>query len=292
MYRARSSRRRGKGLLFISLWAGIVLLALGVAAGVFLFGGGQDAPETRIDRPAPDPLLPVSLDSPFFPGLEESDGRRLPGASVASPDGSVVVMLPGSMAVAMPLLEFRDLPAGALGELPPGRSPPIRAFYIALHNPHGMPGQSPPAEYATLQVRLTERDYDAAGGDPFRLTIRRYDEAAQAWEEPYAALDLPWLRVHVTTDALGLFAIAVMTDVADNIQAPPPRLFRAGNSSSDDTAASRVSAGSRVVSNAHSYAPAGGYANANPGAGAYADRRPRPNAYAHPYAYRYPSCWA
>ena len=291
MYRARSSRRRGKGLLFVFLWAGIALLALGVAGGVFLFGGGRDAPETRTDRSAPEPWLPVSLDSPFFPAPGESDGPRLPGASVASPDGSVVVLLPGSMAVAQPALEFRDVPAGALAELPPGRSPPIRAFYIALHNPYGMPGQSLPSEYATLQVRLTERDYDAAGGDPFRLTVRRYNEGAQAWEEPYAALDLPWLRVHVTTDALGLFVVAVMPDVADNIQPPPP-LFRAGNSYSDDRAIPRVSAGSRVVSDAYADAPAGAYAN--PGAGADSVHRPWPNRYAHPDAEADagPGCWA
>ena len=77
-------------------------------------------------------------------------------------------------------------------------------------------------------MRLTEHDYELADGDPYRLVVQRYNYASQVWEETPASLDLPWLRVHVTTDALGLFVTTVRLEentgdpAAVMTEDPPP----------------------------------------------------------------------
>ena len=92
---------------------------------------------------------------------------------------------------------------------PPDFSGLIRAFYVALHAPGGATWQPHSPEPATLEVRLTERDYELADGDPHRLVVQRYNYSSQVWEEAPTSLDLPWLRIHTTTDALGLFATTI-----------------------------------------------------------------------------------
>ena len=60
-----------------------------------------------------------------------------------------------------------------------------------------------------MEVLLTERDFNLADGDPYRLVVQRYNHSTQTWEQSPTSLDLPWIRVHVTIDALGLFVTTV-----------------------------------------------------------------------------------
>ena len=217
MSRARKSNSPLPYPRLLLLWPGIALLSLGVVCGAFLVSRAPDAEETRIQqRPPPSEPPPLSpAPTPDEPA---------PLVSMTSPDGSVVVTLPQALADGNPRLEFREVPTASLEELPPGYSPPIRAFYLALHTPKGTPWQPRPPVSATIAIRLTEKDYHLADGNPYRLVVQRYNDSEQAWEKPLISLDLPWLRVHVTTDALGLFTTTASTAASGRapvVELPP-----------------------------------------------------------------------
>ena len=91
----------------------------------------------------------------------------------------------------------------------------MRAFYVELLDPDETPWQPREPQPATLAVLLTEADYDMADGDPYRLSVQRYNQSSGSWEETQTVVDLPWLRVPVTTDALGLFATVAVDDEED-----------------------------------------------------------------------------
>ena len=93
--------------------------------------------------------------------------------------------------------------------------PLMRAFYVALLAPDKTLWQPREPQPATLAVLLTEADYDMADGDPYRLSVQRYNQSSASWEETQTVVDLPWLRVPVTTDALGLFATVAVDDEED-----------------------------------------------------------------------------
>ena len=190
------------------LWPVITVLFIVSAGGVFILGCAPDVAEVGETQPAPLPQSTPDVLTTGNPALSES---------LSSPDGSVVVILPGGLKAGKPLLVYRDLATGSAEKLSSGYSLSARSFYVALQAPGGAAWQPPSLEPVTLAVRLTERDYDLADGDPHRLVVQRYDDAKQVWEEAPTLLDIPWLRVHVTTDSLGLFAttIKLKDDVAN-----------------------------------------------------------------------------
>ena len=188
--------------LFILLWLGIASLSLAAVALAFILGSEPQGEETG---QAKYEYLPLPEFPPPSPTPEEPESS----AMMVSPDGSVVVTVPRSFAAGKPRLVFREMSTTSSAGFPSGYPPPIRAFYVALHNPDGTPWKGHAPEAATLAMRLTEQDYTLIEGDPYRLVVQRYNESAQLWEEAPTSLDLPWLRVHITTDTLGLFATTV-----------------------------------------------------------------------------------
>lgn len=187
-------------VIFRLLIASMVLTIMGVGCRVGPESPVEDHAETVRTPSARDYL---SYFTPEIPGLSDR---------VSSSDGTVVISLPKSLAAANVLLDISSIPAG---ELPLGRMPPMRAFYIALLAPDKTPWQPREPQPATLAILLTEADYDLADGDPYRLSVRRYNQSSGSWEETQAVVDLPWLRVPVRTDALGLFATVAIDDEED-----------------------------------------------------------------------------
>ena len=167
--------------------------------------------ESPVEDPAETARIPLALDYLSHFTLE------IPALSdqVSSSDGSVVISLPKGLATANLLLIKRKISTIPAAELPLGQMPPMRAFYIALLAPDKTPWQPREPQPATLEVLLTEADYDMADGDPYRLSVQRYNQSSGSWEETQAVVDLPWLRVPVTTDALGLFATVAVGDEED-----------------------------------------------------------------------------
>ena len=101
-------------------------------------------------------------------------------------------------------LSFQEILTGTAPDLPAGYAHPVRMFRVTAL---GLGARHNPAPYpATINVLLTEQDLEVAGGDPYRLVVKRYDETASAWKSTATSVDLPWLRIETTTDALGLFA--------------------------------------------------------------------------------------
>ena len=181
-------------VIFRLLIASMVLTTIGVGCRV-----GSESP---VEDPAETLRIPLALDylSYFTPEIP------VPSSQVSSSDGSASISLPKSLATANLLLINREISTIPAGELPLGRMPPMRAFYIALLAPDKTPWQPREPQPATLAILLTEADYDMADGDPYRLSVQRYNQSSGSWEETQAVVDLPWLRVPVTTGALGLFA--------------------------------------------------------------------------------------
>ena len=176
------------------------MLALVSVGAAFLLGCTPDVVEVYETLPPPLPQFALDVPTKDSPALSDS---------MTSPDGAVVLVLPGSIGAGKLRLVYQDLLNVSPEELHPGYSPTPRAFYVALHAPDGAAWHPHSSEPATLEVRLTEHDYELADGDPHRLVVQRYNYSSQVWEETPASLDLPWLRVYVTTDALGLFVTTV-----------------------------------------------------------------------------------
>ena len=181
----------------------MVLTIVGVGCRV-----GSEFP---VEDPAETVRIPLALDYPshFTPEIPAPSGQA------SSSDGSVVISLPKGLATANLLLINREVSTIPAGELPLGQMPPMRVFYVALLAPDKTPWQPPEPQPATLAVLLTEADYDMADGDPYRLSVQRYNQSSASWEETQTVVDLPWLRVPVTTDALGLFATVAVDDEED-----------------------------------------------------------------------------
>ena len=203
-------------VIFRLLIASLVLAIMGVGCRV-----GSESP---VEDPAETERIPLALDglSYFTPEIPAPSGQT------SSSDNSVVISLPKSVADANLLLVNRDISTIPAGELPLDQMPPMRAFYVALLAPDKTPWQPREPQPATLAVLLTEADYDMADGDPYRLSVQRYDQSSASWEETQTVVDLPWLRVPVTTDALGLFATVAVDDEEDRrspaatpVEAPP-----------------------------------------------------------------------
>ena len=119
-------------------------------------------------------------------------------------DGSVVITLGEGAAGEDIQLNFQEIFTETAPDLPAGYAHPLRVFRITAL---GLGARHDLAPYpVTINVLLTEQDLVVAGGDPYRLVVRCYDETASAWKSTSSSVDLPWLRVETTTDALGLFA--------------------------------------------------------------------------------------
>ena len=185
------------------------MLALASVGAASLLGCTPDVVEVYETLPPPLPQFALDVPTKESPALSDS---------LTSPDGSVVLVLPGSIGAGKLRLVYQNLLNVSPEELHPGYSSTPRAFYVALHAHDGAAWQSHSPKPATLEVRLTEHDYELADGDPHRLVVQRYNYASQVWEEIPASLDLPWLRVQVTTDALGLFVTTV--ELEENTGAP------------------------------------------------------------------------
>ena len=142
---------------------------------------------------------------------ERSTPDYLP-VSVAFADGSVVVTLTERAVKENLRLVFQEIPADAVPRMPAKYTHPSRVFRIDLLDPAGMFLRHPPAYPATIAVLLTTQDFLLADGDPFRLTVQRYDEPESGWKETPYSVDLPWLRVETTTDALGIFATTAIAE--------------------------------------------------------------------------------
>ena len=152
---------------------------------------GPSPPENRVAEKVPTPTRPGPLPEPEPPVFA---------------DGSVIVTLSNRAAGENLWLDVQEVPAETAPVLPFGYSPPIRMFRITMSGPGKSRGLDPGPYAATITVLLSQKDFLLTEGDPYRLVVQRYDESASAWKETPSSVDLPWLRVETTTDALGLFA--------------------------------------------------------------------------------------
>ena len=193
----------------------LALVALGAA---FFLGCTPGSLETgKTPAPPPPRFAPEVLTT-------ESPGHsRL----MTSPDGSVLLIMPGGIGAEKPRLVYQDVVEISPEDLHPGYSPQARAFYVSLQASDGTAWIPQKPEPATLEVRLTGSDFNLASGDPHRLVVQRYNQATQNWERTPTSLDLPWIRVYVTTDALGLFVATIKVEdkpsdpVAAMTEGPP-----------------------------------------------------------------------
>ena len=207
----------------------IFRLLIASMALTVISAGCRVGPESPVEDHAETVRTPSARDylSYFTPEIPALSDR------VSSSDGTVVISLPKSLAAANVLLDISSIPAG---ELPLDQMPPMRAFYIALLAPDKTHWQPREPQPATLAILLTEADYDLADGDPYRLSVQRYNQSSGSWEETQAVVDLPWLRVPVTTDALGLFATVAVDDEED-LRSPAATAVEIPTSQPSDLAA-------------------------------------------------------
>ena len=177
------------------------MAALAIALGVVVAAG-------TILKPKPS--LPENEAAIKIPPPSRSHRPSASDPAVFA-DGSVVITLGEGADGEDIRLNFQEIFTETAPDLPAGYSHPLRMFRITAL---GLGARHDLAPYpATINVLLTEQDLVVAGGDPYRLVVRRYDETASAWKSTPSSVDLPWLRVETTTDALGLFAtMAVFAD--------------------------------------------------------------------------------
>ena len=116
-------------VIFRLLIASMVLTIIGVGCRV-----GSESP---VEDPAETLRIPLALDylSYFTPEIPA------PSTQVSSSDGSASISLPKSLATANLLLINREISTIPAGELPLGRMPPMRAFYVELLAPDETPWQ-------------------------------------------------------------------------------------------------------------------------------------------------------
>ena len=177
------------------------MAALAIALGVVVAAGTILKPKHAL----PENEAAIKIPTP-----SRSHRPAAPDPAVFA-DGSVVITLGEGAAGEDIRLNFQEIFTETAPDLPAGYSHPLRMFRITAL---GLGAGHDLAPYpATINVLLTEQDLVVAGGDPYRLVVRRYDETASAWKSTPSSVDLPWLRVETTTDALGLFAtMAVFAD--------------------------------------------------------------------------------
>ena len=159
------------------------------------------------DPPPRDAVGPLLHENPIATKSDVSPGERYTFAN-----GSLVVIVSQQTAGAEVPLVYEQPQSGRLPTLPAGFSKPITYFRLGVHGADGIPLKEAAADPATVSVRLDKRALEAANGNPFQLSILRYDAFISSWVPTPSSVDLPWLRAKITLDSLGLFAMAANED--------------------------------------------------------------------------------
>ena len=156
----------------------------------------------RFEEAQPSGVVTVESTLPPTSTLTAFD----PQTSFVFDDGSLVVTVDEAAATSRLGLEFEEPANRPMPTIPSGFSKPTRYFHLAAFGRHGRPWRDSNSFPATVAVLLGQQDLEIAEGDPFRLVLQRYDEIESSWKLAPSSLDLPWLRVEVTLNELGLFA--------------------------------------------------------------------------------------
>ena len=199
-------RRRNLWQKRPGLWlAGFGICVL-VSSTVFLFTWGA---QQKVIDVVPGDSFPTENPTTTTTPL------TLPARSLVFDDGAVRVSLSSNALENGLAIEVHDSPTGTIPSLPGDLLLPIRSLHITVQgfNAHEWVGA---VSYpATILVHLSEDDIQRAGGDPYGIVVRRYDEALSAWEKVPYTMDLPWLRVELDLGSLGLFVIATTSSGAN-----------------------------------------------------------------------------
>ena len=211
-----NARRHGagrKGRVFIAITLALLTVAISVAA-IAVCGKGLRSLEPEDERTKPDADQSAESNRTAFPyKMREPKGSNGSQEPLEFLGGDALVMLSLEAVEAGVTLDIQEEPSYLTVPAHAGYPEPARLFRVLAYGPDGGLFQGRGTNAVTISVKLTEQGSPGFLRDPFGVTVQRYDETSATWARASYSLDLPWLRIEATLDALGAFAIWASSDV-------------------------------------------------------------------------------
>ena len=205
--RVRGHAVNGKGRLFIAVGMGLAAVAISTAT-IVVCGMPPPGLEPTDENADPTATRLSELRSFAEPQslreAKDDNGLRAPLVFLG---GDALVTLSLEAVEVGVTIDIQDETADFTAPFPSGFSEPARLFRVYAYEPDGSLFSRQETHAATISVRLPEPESPGFLGDPFGVVVLRYDDAAATWRRVSYSLDLPWLRIEATLDALGAFAI-------------------------------------------------------------------------------------
>jgi len=136
------------------------------------------------------------------PAAAETVLRPLAAATLKTDDGRISVTFPQGAAVGEAHLGLRSYSRDLLPSAPEHLK--LAATFFRVDGLNGLL-----AKQATVAVKCSPADMEAAEGDASRLVLARWDESDQRWYVIRTAVDTRTMALSARTDQLGIWAVMV-----------------------------------------------------------------------------------
>jgi hypothetical protein len=148
--------------------------------------------------------IPFEIKSAYIAPLDEATVTLSPKspAVLTSTDGRVVVNFPAGAVFSNVNVTLKPFSNDKLPAAPQGATLGATSFRI-----DGINGLL--AKDATVQVKYTSADLDAAGSDVSKLALARYDDSDNKWTILPTTLDKSALTLSATTNRFSIWAVMV-----------------------------------------------------------------------------------